>query len=394
LSLSDILNVGIVLIAIYVSLSCVCSWVNEQIASMLRLRGRCLFDGVLNLLLGNKSLVDAVFAHPLITSVSRDFNGKPRVTASGAALPAVSSTSANIFLWLWATVQKALPSRTYRPSYLEARSFSIAFWHSVQAITQQSNDLKSNVEQFAMVNNLLDAVASLPEPEKNLARVLNSFLIQSKGDYDKLLEVTDTWFNAQMDRVSGWYRRQTQWIIMSIALVIVTCLGIDSLDVIKTLSTDPSALQQAVIQIAKDLPTSTLSPLQFHSKSIIPASTLASSTSTPVPTPNPESVVLVQKFAETLQKGAQGADQALWNSLIDIPCLTAAATCKSPVKSLSDLGINRFRLWRNHFFGLAITAVALSLGGPFWFDTLCMFVNVRAAGIAPTTNSSKSSTGK
>ena len=35
-------------------------------------------------------------------------------------------------------------------------------------------------------------------------------------------------------------------------------------------------------------------------------------------------------------------------------------------------------------FGLLITAVALTLGAPFWFDLLKKVANVRSAGKAPS----------
>jgi hypothetical protein len=34
-------------------------------------------------------------------------------------------------------------------------------------------------------------------------------------------------------------------------------------------------------------------------------------------------------------------------------------------------------------FGLMISILAVSLGAPFWFDTLSKFVNVRSAGAPP-----------
>jgi hypothetical protein len=37
----------------------------------------------------------------------------------------------------------------------------------------------------------------------------------------------------------------------------------------------------------------------------------------------------------------------------------------------------------NHVAGWILTAIAASLGAPFWFDTLNKFMNVRAAGTSP-----------
>jgi hypothetical protein len=37
----------------------------------------------------------------------------------------------------------------------------------------------------------------------------------------------------------------------------------------------------------------------------------------------------------------------------------------------------------DHLLGWFLTGVAVSLGAPFWFDTLNRFMNIRATGTAP-----------
>ena len=44
-----------------------------------------------------------------------------------------------------------------------------------------------------------------------------------------------------------------------------------------------------------------------------------------------------------------------------------------------------------HIAGWILTAIAASLGAPFWFDTLNKFMNVRAAGTSPTEKGSDKS---
>jgi hypothetical protein len=39
-------------------------------------------------------------------------------------------------------------------------------------------------------------------------------------------------------------------------------------------------------------------------------------------------------------------------------------------------------------FGLLVTALAVSLGAPFWFDTLQLFLNIRTAGPKPARSGS------
>ncbi|PYQ61326.1 MAG: hypothetical protein DMF53_15255, partial [Acidobacteria bacterium] len=42
-----------------------------------------------------------------------------------------------------------------------------------------------------------------------------------------------------------------------------------------------------------------------------------------------------------------------------------------------------FGLWLRKLLGLLLTMGAISLGAPFWFDTLSKFMNLRGAGTPP-----------
>jgi hypothetical protein len=44
--------------------------------------------------------------------------------------------------------------------------------------------------------------------------------------------------------------------------------------------------------------------------------------------------------------------------------------------------------WAWKALGLMVSVLAVSLGAPFWFDTLSSFMNVRGAGKVPDTNQS------
>jgi hypothetical protein len=51
---------------------------------------------------------------------------------------------------------------------------------------------------------------------------------------------------------------------------------------------------------------------------------------------------------------------------------------------------NETRLILSKLVGLLLTAAALSLGAPFWFDLLSKFVRVRGTGPPPTTTAADS----
>jgi hypothetical protein len=306
--LATLLEIAIVLAAIYVSLSCLCSAINEQVAAFLQLRGKTLYDGVLNLVVGEAKIADAVFAHPLIAAASNDPDGKPD------------------------------PAKSYRPSYLDARNFSMALWQSVQQQAQQGT---AGAAAAAAVNAPAQLMTDLQASVDGLRNAqlkssLSALIAAAGNDYRQLLAATDGWFNAQMDRVSGWYKRQTQWILAVIAVIVVLVSGIDSVEIAKVLYYDQGLRQTAVDAIAKAVPT--------------PA---------PNATPAPGAVPNMAPVARAI-------DQQMTAEL--------GGFFHPPQDWV-------LHLW--HLPGMVLTFVALQLGAPFWFDALCSLVNVRNAGRKP-----------
>jgi hypothetical protein len=220
MNISSTLNILIVLASMYLCLAVLCSFLNEQIASMLRLRGKTLYEGVQNLLAGESALVEAIYRHPLITASSKDKDGKPATSAK----------------------------RTYRPSYMEPANFGLALLDTLQRshFNPQTNALEIDASAKSLIaapNALFANVKATVEqlPAGDLQRQLVTLLNQAQGSYDRLLSATAAWFSEQMDRVSGWYTRNTRAILMAIAVVVVFSAGIDTIQIASTISSDEAS---------------------------------------------------------------------------------------------------------------------------------------------------------
>jgi hypothetical protein len=312
--IGSILDVAIVLAALFVVLSCVCSFVNEQIAALLSLRGQKLFVGVLNLVGGAAPLAEAIFAHPLIDASSNDKAGIYRKNAAN------------------------------RPSYVDARNFSMAFWQSLiagkaAALPGGVPAAQAATAATAVVTEpkaFLDALRQSAQvvPNDSLRASVSSLLISAGDDYEKLLKATDAWFNAQMDRVSGWYRRQTQYVLIGIAALVVIGTGLDSIEVGKHLYATPIALSAAAASIQGAFPNGQADPAKLQA-------------------------------AYTTVLAGENMQQFL-----------------HPL--FADFG--------SHYPGMFATLIALSLGTPFWFDALGKLVNVRMTGAKPASTPPSSAT--
>src|SRR5437762_6267084 len=167
--------------------------------------------------------------------------------------------------------------------------------------------------------DLKTGMANLPQP---LQRTLTNLLDEAQHDVERLKTQIEIWFNNGMDRASGWYKRKTQWIQFFLGLSLVILLNIDSVHIGRTLFAVNSPLRASLVEKAK---------------------------------------------SSVAQLEPKDAVQAI--STISLP-----------------IGWSEFPKrdqWLTMILGWLITAFAVSLGAPFWFDLLNKFVNVRASGKAP-----------
>lgn len=174
-------------------------------------------------------------------------------------------------------------------------------------------------------------------PDSKLKTQLYGLLNSAGNEYAALLKETDAWFNRQMDRVTGWYKRQSQLVALVISALIVLSLGIDSVRIAAWLGSDQQMRATIAGQIVKSLPT-----------------------------PPPGNGGQIAPFSPDYENQLVAAiDNASFLSVF-IAGPIWATECSA-----------------THFFGLVITFLALTLGAPFWFDVLQRVANMRLTGPKP-----------
>jgi hypothetical protein len=156
-------------------------------------------------------------------------------------------------------------------------------------------------------------------------------------DATTLLTSLAQWFDAAMDRVSGWYKRQTMLVTIGIALAVGVLLNADWLMIAAGRARDPAVRAAAVAAAQQTASKSGTQP------------TL--------------DIATFQKEAAQLQlpigwSGQSGDPRAL------------------PTDAVG---------WLRKVLGLVLTIVAISLGAPFWFDLLNKLLNLRLTGPPPPT---------
>jgi hypothetical protein len=242
---------------------------------------------------------------------------------------------------------------TRNPAYLPPSAFVLALLDLVGQAkqAQRAADLKA-----AKAAENQPAESALPAPERaigegvqnqpdesNLMKVIDILQREAKGDAAKLQADLEAWFNGQMDRVTGSYKRWAKRLAIPIALVIAFSFNIDTVAIARSLYTD-GAVRSAVLGAAA-------------SGNVCPPATNQTSAST-----------------------------ACLNTTI-----TGLRELKLPIgwSSQRFAEVKAMDFWQvvTKLFGLLLTTVAASLGAPFWFDQLNRLGSLRNVGTKPSSTS-------
>lgn len=202
---SDILEVCIGIVFVFVLVSTICSAVREAIEALLKTRGSYLEFGIRQLLHDAKGdgLAKDFFSHPLISSLF-----------AGEYVPGPEGERRR----LWHRGRNL-------PSYVPSRNFAIALMDLVcRARAAPGSD--STVTPLSL-QEIRASAGTIANPA--LQRALLVAIDSAQGNLDRARENIEAWYDSAMDRVSGWYKRSTQWIIFWIALTISVGANIDTL---------------------------------------------------------------------------------------------------------------------------------------------------------------------
>jgi hypothetical protein len=235
-------------------------------------------------------------------------------------------------------------SRTGFPSYIPSRQFASTL---IDVIARGPSEQVYPVSSQPVTSASLRAAAA-QLPSAKLQRVVLSALDTAGDDLDRTRRELEKWFDGSMDRVSGWYKRRTQIVLFCIGLALAIVLNLDALTVAARLNADP-ALSAASIAVAKTIQASGNSPSTAQAQTDLdqinyPIGWESGKTGWPMPGPQ------------------------------------ACSNPKTGCQALKFSGIVEMAI------GWLITAFAVTLGAPFWFDLLNRFMVIRST-VKPTQKS-------
>jgi hypothetical protein len=340
--------------------------------------------------------------------------------------------------------------------------------------------------------SLVDPLGALPKDLQgtDLEKSLRLLWNEAEHDLGKFKQNIESWFNDAMDRVSGWYKRKTQLVNFTLAVVFTLAINVDTIVLVNSLSKNsalrdslvaratkfaekppvelqlsPAAIQETTAPTADTASLTTNEPFSLSLEPNLVVSgedvkgvltlretngsdltfDLSSSMTNLASVPMSITISQGQKSAEFPVKTRPAENSARvnigvsnrvsslqispnpkvqfqttmtelenlnlpigWvlqtNKSLALPNVSGAQgfaigtpTTASPLPSSEPLDRNhqlflvlapptQRLFWRTiafHWLGWALTAIAVSLGAPFWFDVLNKFITIRSSGKTP-----------
>jgi hypothetical protein len=237
------------------------------------------------------------------------------------------------------------------PAYIDKTQFAEALLDitGLSAATPAAAAQAPAVQAAAELKARMDALsAEAGNISPQIQQLLRGMVLRCGGDIDRLKNELASWFDNGMDRLSGKFKRQTQWMTFVIALITAFVVNLDTIRV-ATLLWEQPALAQKLKWASIDEPQPKNADEAIESgKRIVTAINTLAQEGFPVGWP-PGHFFDVQD--------ENGKWQAFW------------------VASPS--------VWYRPLIGWFITAVAALFGAPFWFDMLQSIVRLKGAGPSP-----------
>ncbi len=178
------LDVAAGLILMYLTLSLFCTFINELITTVYRLRARTL----------ERALSDIIDVPPL----KADFYRHGLIEGNRAANP------------------------NPHISYLSGRNFALGLLASLNP--------KKTLPTFESITGYVQML-----PDSNIRDIIAINMVTAEGDICRLCDNLAGWFDQAMDRVSGAYNRKLRLISLLTGMILATAINADTIEVSQSL---------------------------------------------------------------------------------------------------------------------------------------------------------------
>jgi hypothetical protein len=238
------------------------------------------------------------------------------------------------------------------PAYIDKSQFAEAMLDitGLSAATPTTAAQAPAVQAAAELKARMDTLsAETGNLDPQIKQLLQGMVTRCGGDINRLKNDLANWFDNGMDRLSGKFKRQTQWMTFVIALITAFVVNLDTIRVGTLLWEQPALAQKLGLALIK------------------PSAD---------PTTVDQAVATGEQAIAVIDRMTQDGLPVGWapGHFLDIqenPGHWEALWAAPP------------SIWYRSLLGWLITAIAALFGAPFWFDALQSIVRLKGAGPSP-----------
>ena len=288
----------------------------------------------------------------------------------------------------------AFTTRTLAALKTKAEEFSLLYPDLkplIDAALEEASNRKDEIDDLLKnkesprgsdaFTNLRRGVAALSVISPEVNQTLNALLLnieeyvgEKESKLAKARQNVEKWFDDSMDRVSGVFKRYSQWMALLIGFVIALILNVDSVDLTLYLWREPTVRQA----LAENAATFELTQQELQA--------------------NPEEALqnFRNQFVGLSLPIGWGFTRVANTSFYDDNCqlfpkegqafglpVIGSNLCITPPNSNNQANL------AIKILGIFLTALAARQGAPFWFDILKRVVNLRGTGANPAEKEGK-----
>jgi len=342
---SETLEVAIGMVFLFLLMSLICTAIKEWIEALLKWRAMDLERAMRTLLDDpDGKTTQALYSHPIIYSL---FQG---------GYDHRNLRSSRLVMGTGADKHMRLGARRNLPSYIPTAHFATAFIDFVARGPASQGDAATTASPGPLTIDLLRRqAAQLPD---HLARTVIAGIDYANGDIAKVRKAVEQWFDGAMDRASGWYKRRTQALLFTIGLLTAVVLNVDALHILHRLTHDKTFRDVVVNRSA-----AAKAPASASAGDELATITLARG--------ELDAVTMPIGWESPTTKGAESQ---LWATQF----CKATADGHGELAETCEFGRNPVYAVLRVGFGWLVTALAVMLGAPFWFDVLNRIMVIRS----------------
>jgi hypothetical protein len=366
MSVSAVLGTVIGLVFVFALVSLFCSALTESISNVTEKRARYLLTGLRSMLdqetsnddvaTGGERPQAATTSAPSSDTLHEEAKDAARTSEAAAQVSSPDSTvePGNLTLGLFGhplirslQTRRVRTGRVRNPQYIPPRIFAQAL---VDTLLPRVTPPGGQAGDKNVLRELDEAVSRLDDrfPAK---RSLLALLRQAEGDLARFQASLENWYDAEMGRISGWYKRWSKVILAVTGLLVGIVANIDTIQVAHGLYVDEPVRQAVVAQATNGTRCQSETDPARQRQCADTQIALLTNRGLPIWYPS-------------------GCSLSHWSKLDN---------CWSWSSSQRPAG------WRllPKLLGWVLTAFAVSFGAPFWFDALSKLGSLRTSGPRP-----------